>query len=61
MVEQKVTDASFNETDGFMSFCLPKWSEGFIKEFKLVKKNKKQVYQLLVFCLWEEERRHENK
>ncbi len=39
MVEQSADAASFNETDGITSLSLPKWSEGLIKAFSLVKKD----------------------
>lgn len=38
MAEQSADAASFNEADGIISLSLPKWSEGLIKAFSLVKK-----------------------
>lgn len=38
MAEQSADAASFNEADGITSLSLPKWSEGLIKAFSLVKK-----------------------
>lgn len=54
IVEQSADAACFSEADAITSLSLPKWSEGLIKAFSLVKKRGLPAL-LLVSCVWEEE------
>lgn len=51
MLEQSADEVSFNEADGITSLSLPKWSEGLIKAFSLVKKKRTSCPAASLLCV----------
>lgn len=51
IVEQSADAACFNETDAITALSLPKWSEGLIKAFSLVKKKRTSCPAASLLCV----------